>query len=201
MVDVGRVTEGNTVAISAAGGAVGSLAGQIAKLHGARVVGIAGGAAKCQGLLDIGFDEAVDYKAPDFAARLKEACPQGIDLYFDNTGGDVTLAVLPLLNRFARMPVCGFMAYYGMGLEGPGPDHMPALFRAINAKALEIRGFASMGCGPEALEAIARWMREGKLTFPQAVVEGLDAAPAAFASVFSGNSFVGKLLVKVAEAD
>jgi NADPH-dependent curcumin reductase len=201
MVDVGRVKAGDTVAISAAGGAVGSLAGQIARIHGARVVGIAGGAAKCQGLLDIGFDAAVDYKAPDFAARLKAACPDGIDLYFDNTGGDVTLAVLPLFNRFARMPVCGFMAYYGMGLEGPGPDHMPALFRTINAKALEIRGFASMGCGPEALEAIARWMREGKLVFPQAVVEGLDAAPTAFASVFSGNSFVGKLLVKVAEAD
>jgi len=200
MVDTGRVKAGDTVAISAAAGAVGSLAGQIGKVHGARVVGIAGGAAKCRALLDLGFDAAVDYKAADFADCLKQACPQGIDLYFDNTGGDVTLAVLPLFNRNARMAVCGFIAYYGMGLEGPGPDHMPALYRAINSKALEIKGFASFGAGQEPIDRIAEWMREGRVKFPEAVVEGLENAPAAFASVFAGNSFVGKLLVKVSEA-
>ncbi len=197
MIDTGRVKAGETVAISAAAGAVGSLAGQIAKVMGARVIGIAGGPGKCRALLDLGFDAAVDYKAADFAAQLKAACPQGIDLYFDNTGGAVTLAVLPLLNRGARMAVCGFIAYYGMGLEGPGPDHMPAIYRAINSKALEIKGFASFGAGPEPIEKIAGWMREGNVSFPETVVYGLEAAPEAFSAVFSDNSFVGKLLVKV----
>ncbi len=200
MIDTGRVKPGETVAISAAAGAIGSLAGQIAKVIGARVVGIAGGPGKCRALLDLGFDAAVDYKAADFAEQLKAACPAGIDLYFDNTGGAVTLGVLPLLNRGARMAVCGFIAYYGMGQEGPGPDHMPALYRAINSKALEIKGFASFGAGPEPTQKIAGWMREGKLRFPEIVVEGLAAAPEAFCAVFSDNSFVGKLLIKVAEA-
>lgn len=199
MIDTGRVGSGETVAISAAAGAVGTLAGQIAKVKGARAVGIAGGAAKCRALLDLGFDAAVDYKAADFPERLREACPDGIDLYFDNTGGAVTLAVLPLLKRGARIAVCGFIAYYGMGLEGPGPDHMPALYRAINSKALEIKGFASFGAGPEPLAEIARWMREGQLRFLETVVHGLAAAPEAFCAVFSDNSFVGKLLVKVSE--
>lgn len=194
-----RVKPGETVAVSAAAGAVGSLAGQIARIHGARAVGIAGGPEKCRALLELGFDSAADYKAPDFAAQLKAAAPNGIDCYFDNTGGDVTLEVFKHLNRGARMAMCGYIAYYGMGMEGPGPDHMPALYRTIMGTGLEIRGFAGVFAGPQALEDIARWMKEGKLTFPEAVVEGLEAAPEAFASVFSGNSFVGKLLVKVSE--
>lgn len=194
-----RVKPGETVAVSAAAGAVGSLAGQIARIHGARAVGIAGGPEKCKALLELGFDGAADYKAPDFAAQLKAAAPNGIDCYFDNTGGDVTLEVFKHLNRGARMAMCGYIAYYGMGMEGPGPDHMPALYRTIMGTGLEIRGFAGVFAGPQALEDIARWMKEGKVTFPEAVVEGLEAAPEAFASVFSGNSFVGKLLVKVSE--
>lgn len=199
MVDVCRPKPGETVAISAAAGAVGSIAGQIGKILGARVVGIAGGPAKCQALLDLGFDGAADYKAPDFAGQLKAAAPNGIDAYFDNTGGDVTLEVFKHLNRGARMAMCGYIAYYGMGHEGPGPDHLPALYRTIMATGLEIRGFAGIMAGPDALEDIARWMHEGRIASPEAVVEGLEAAPAAFASVFSGNSFVGKLLVKVSE--
>ncbi len=194
-----RIKPGETVAISAAAGAVGSIAGQIARLQGARVVGIAGGAAKCQALLDLGFDGAADYKAADFAAQLKAAAPKGIDAYFDNTGGDVTLEVFKQLNRGARMAMCGYIAYYGMGFEGPGPDHMPALYRTIMATGLEIRGFAGFMAGQQALDDIAGWIKQGKLTFPEAVVEGIEAAPEAFASVFSGNSFVGKLLVKVSE--
>jgi len=199
MIDTGRVKAGDTVAISAAAGAVGSLAGQIGKIKGARVVGIAGGPEKCAALLQLGFDAAADYKAPDFAEQLAAACPNGIDLYFDNTGGDVTLAVMPLLNRGARMAVCGFIAYYGMGMEGPGPDRLPGFFRMINSKGLEIRGFAGMMAGPDAMRELAAWYREGRLKAPEAVVAGIDAAPEAFASVFSGNSFVGKLLVKVSE--
>jgi NADPH-dependent curcumin reductase CurA len=195
-----RIKPGETVAISAAAGAVGSIAGQIAKIHGARAVGIAGGPGKCQALLDLGFDGAADYKAPDFSAQLKAAAPKGIDAYFDNTGGDVTLEVFKHLNRGSRMAMCGYIAYYGMGMEGPGPDHMPALYRTIMGTGLEIRGFAGVFAGPQALEAIAGWIAEGKITYPEAVVEGIEAAPEAFASVFSGNSFVGKLLVRIADS-
>ena len=194
-----RIKPGETVAISAAAGAVGSIAGQIARIMGARAVGIAGGPEKRQALLDLGFDGAADYKAADFSAQLKAAAPNGIDAYFDNTGGDVTLEVFKHFNRGARMAMCGYIAYYGMGMEGPGPDHMPALYRTIMATGLEIKGFAGFMAGPQAIEDIAAWARQGKLTFPEAVVEGIEAAPEAFASVFGGNSFVGKLLVKVAE--
>lgn len=193
-----RIKPGDTVAISAAAGAVGSIAGQIARIHGARVVGIAGGPDKCRALLDLGFDGAADYKAADFSAQLKAAAPGGIDCYFDNTGGDVTLEVFKHLNRGARMAMCGYIAYYGMGMEGPGPDHMPALYRTIMATGLEIRGFAGFMAGQKALDDIAGWIAQGKLAYPETVVEGIEAAPDAFASVFSGNAFVGKLLVKVA---
>ena len=199
IVDTARVKAGDTVVISAAAGAVGSTAGQIAKVLGARVVGIAGGPDKCRALLEIGFDAAVDYKAADFEVQLDAALPDGADVYFDNVGGDVTLAVMNRLKRGARMAVCGFTAYYGVGMEGPGPDKLPGFFRLINSKGLEIKGFAGLFGGQKAIEAIAGWMKEGKFAFPEAVVEGLESAPEAFSSVFSGNSFVGKLLVKVAE--
>lgn len=198
IVDTGRVKAGETVVISAAAGAVGSIAGQIARILGARVVGIAGGPEKCKALLDLGFDAAVDYKADDFEDRLRAALPNGADVYLDNVGGDVTMAVLPLLNRGARMPMCGYISYYGVGMEGPGPDRLPGFYRQIMAKGLEIKGFAGIMAGPKGLEQIAEWIREGKLTYPETVVKGIEAAPEAFSSVFSGNSFVGKLLVKVA---
>ena len=199
IIETGRVKAGETVVISAAAGAVGSIAGQIARILGATVVGIAGGPDKCKALLDLGFDGAADYKAADFADQLKAATPKGIDVYVDNVGGDVTLAVLPLLNRGARMPMCGYIAYYGVGMEGPGPDRLPFLYRMIMAKGLEIKGFAGVMASREVLKDIAGWMAKGKLKAPEAVVEGIGAAPEAFAGVFSGNSFVGKLLVKVAE--
>jgi NADPH-dependent curcumin reductase CurA len=199
IIETGRVKAGETVVISAAAGAVGSLAGQIAKVLGARAVGIAGGPDKCKALLELGFDGAADYKAPDFVDQLKAATPNGIDVYVDNVGGDVTLAVLPLLNRNARMPMCGYIAYYGVGMEGPGPDHLPFLYRMIMAKGLEIKGFAGVMTSREVLNDIAAWISQGKIKTPETVVEGLESAPQAFSSVFGGNAFVGKLLVKVAE--
>ena len=199
IIETGRVKAGETVVISAAAGAVGSIAGQIAKILGARAVGIAGGPDKCKALLELGFDGAADYKAPDFVDQLKAATPNGIDVYVDNVGGDVSLAVLPLLNRGARMPMCGYIAYYGVGMEGPGPDRLPFLYRMIMAKGLEIKGFAGIMASREVLKDIAAWYRSGQLKTPESVVRGIEAAPAAFASVFSGNNHVGKLLVKVAE--
>lgn len=198
VIGIGRVAAGETVVISAAAGAVGSLAGQIAKIRGARVVGIAGGPDKRRGLLDLGFDVAADYKAPDFAEQLAKALSEGADVFIDNVGGDVMLAVLPHLKRGARMPVCGFIAYYGMGMEGPGPDKLPGFFRTIMSKGLEVKGFGGfLVGGQQALDDIAGWIAEGRIQCPESVVEGLEAAPEAFAGVFSGNNHLGKLLVKV----
>lgn len=198
VIGIGRVAAGETVVISAAAGAVGSLAGQIAKIRGAQVVGIAGGPDKCRGLLDLGLNAAADYKAPDFAEQLAKALPEGADVFIDNVGGDVMLAVLPHLKRGARMPICGFIAYYGMGMEGPGPDKLPGFFRTIMSKGLEIKGFGGfLVGGQQALDDIAGWIAEGRIQCPESVVEGLAAAPEAFAGVFSGNNHLGKLLVKV----
>ena len=201
MVEVGRVTAGETVVISAAAGAVGTLAGQIGKILGARVVGIAGGAEKCAALKALGFDACVDYKAPDYAAQLAAAVPEGIDVYIENVGGAVTEPVLSLLKYRARMVVCGFIAYYGVGREGPGPDKLPGFMRTIMSKGLEVRGFGGIvAAGPDALKDMAGWIQAGKLRYPETIVQGLDAAPAAFAGIFSGNRNIGKLLVKIGAA-
>lgn len=198
VIGIGRVAAGETVVISAAAGAVGSIAGQIAKLLGARVVGIAGGPDKCAMVEGLGFDACVDYKAPDFAERLAAACPDKINVYIDMVGGDVTQAVLPLLAYRARMPVCGFIAYYGVGREGPGPDRLPGFMRTIMSKGLEVRGFGgAMVGGQGALDDLAMWVREGKIRHPETIVYGLENAPAAFAGIFGGNSNIGKLLVRV----
>lgn len=201
MIGVGRVQAGETVVISAAAGAVGSLAGQIGKILGARVVGIAGGSDKCASVEALGFDACVDYKADDFASQLAAACPKGIDVYIENVGGAVTRTVLPLMNYRSRMPVCGFIAYYGLGQEPPGPDYLPWFMRMVMSKGLEVKGFGgALVAGPQALEDLAQWYREGLLKHPEAVVEGLENAPAAFTGIFAGNSNVGKLLVKVADS-
>ena len=201
VIGIGKVAAGETVVISAAGGAVGTIAGQIARLLGARVVGIAGGADKCAAVRALGFDDCVDYTAADFAERLKAATPGGIDVYIDNTGGDVTWTVLPQLKRGARMPMCGFIAYYGTGMEGPGPDRLPGFYRMIMTKGLKIEGFGGqLIAGEAALADLARWLAEGRLRAPETLVNGLENAPAAFCESFrQGNSHVGKVLVKVAE--
>lgn len=202
MINVGRVAAGETVVISAAGGAVGSTAGQIGKMLGAKVIGIAGGAAKCASVEALGFDACIDYRAPDFRARLAAACGGGVDVYVENVGGAVTDAVIPLLKYRARMPVCGFIAYYGIGKEGPGPDRLPGFMRTIMSKGLEVRGFGgAMTAGPEALKQLATWVKEGRLRHPETIVDGLESAPQAFAGVFRSNDYVGKLLVRVGRMD
>lgn len=202
MINVGRVAAGETVVISAAGGAVGSTAGQIGKMLGANVIGIAGGAAKCASVEALGFDACIDYRAPDFRARLAAACGGGVDVYVENVGGAVTDAVIPLLKYRARMPVCGFIAYYGIGNEGPGPDRLPGFMRTVMSKGLEVRGFGgAMTAGPEALKQLATWVKEGRLRHPETIVDGLESAPQAFAGVFRSNDYVGKLLVRVGRMD
>lgn len=199
MIGIGRVAAGETVVVSAAGGVVGSTAGQIGKMLGARVVGIAGGPQKCQALRELGFDACVDYKAANFAQQLAAACPEGVNVYIENVGGEVTQTVLPLLKYGARMPVCGYIAYYGLGMEGPGPDRLPGFMRTIMSKGLEVRGFGgTMVGGQQALDDLAGWLKEGKIRHPETVVEGLESAAAAFCGIFRSNDYVGKLLVKVA---
>lgn len=200
VIAIGRVAAGETVVISAAAGAVGSFAGQIAKMRGARVVGIAGGPRKCAALVDLGFDACVDYKAADFAAQLADAVPDRIDVYIDNVGGDVTMKVMPHLKMKARMPVVGFISYYGDGMEAPGPDKMPGFLRLVMSRSLEVRGFAGqMTGGQKALDDLARWVAEGKIRTIEAVVDGLDKAGAAFAAKFGANDQIGKLVVRVGE--
>ena len=201
LLNIGQPKPGETVVVAAATGPVGSLVGQIAKLRGCRAVGIAGGAEKCRFLADeLGFDAAVDHRAPDFAERLKSACPKGIDVYFENVGGAVWDAVFPLLNDFARIPVCGLIANYNMTELPPGPDRTPQLFRAVLTKRLLIRGFIVWDFGAQAKEfatEVGGWLREGKIKYREDVVEGLENVPAAFMGLLKGKNF-GKLLVRVA---
>ncbi|HEX8665180.1 MAG TPA: NADP-dependent oxidoreductase [Beijerinckiaceae bacterium] len=201
LLNIGQPKAGETVAVAAATGPVGSLVGQIAKLKGCRAVGIAGGAEKCRALLDeFGFDAAVDHRAPDFPEKLKAACPNGIDVYFENVGGAVWDAVFPLFNDFARIPVCGLIANYNMTELPAGPDRTPQLFRAVLTKRLTIRGFIVWDFQAQAREfatEVGGWLREGRIKYREDVVEGLENAPQAFMGLLKGKNF-GKLLVRVA---
>jgi NADPH-dependent curcumin reductase CurA len=201
LLNIGQPKPGETVAVAAATGPVGSLVGQIAKMKGCRAVGIAGGPDKCRALTqEFGFDAAVDHRAPGFPEKLKAACPNGIDIYFENVGGAVWDAVFPLLNDFARVPVCGLIANYNMTELPPGPDRTPQLFRAVLTKRLTIRGFIVWDFAAQAREfatEVGQWLREGRIKYREDVVEGLENAPQAFMGLLKGRNF-GKLVVRVA---
>jgi NADPH-dependent curcumin reductase CurA len=197
---LGQPKPGETVVVAAATGPVGSAVGQIARIKGARAVGIAGGARKCAALKEeFGFDVAIDHRAPDFAEQLRAACPQGIDVYFENVGGAVWDAVFPLLNEFARVPVCGLVSQYN-GARSDAPDRLPTLMREVLSRSLTIRGFIQREFAahrPDFLREMATWVAEGKVRYREDVVEGLESAPEAFAGLLEGRNF-GKLLVRVA---
>ncbi|MCC6947714.1 MAG: NADP-dependent oxidoreductase [Bradyrhizobiaceae bacterium] len=201
LLQIGQPKPGETVAVAAASGAVGAVVGQLAKLKGARAVGIAGGAEKCRYLLDeLGFDAAVDHRAADFKEKLAAACPNGIDVYFENVGGAVWDAVFPLLNTFARVPVCGMIAHYNDTEPPPGPDRTPRLMRTILTKRMTVRGFLVSDFADQTaafLRDMRAWVRDGKIKYREDVVEGLAAAPEAFIGLLKGRNF-GKLLVRVA---
>jgi len=193
--DFGQPKPGETVVVSAAAGAVGSVVGQLAKIRGCRAVGIASSKDKCEYVLrDLGLDACVSHKVPDLAAVLHDACPNGIDVYFDNVGGDVLKAVLKNVNPFARIPLCGIISQYNATEMPPGPNMAPVLVNRVT-----IRGFIVSDHGdrrPQFLADCGRWMREGKLKYREDVVEGLDRAPEAFIGLLRGAN-VGKMLVKV----
>lgn len=197
---IGRPKPGETVVIGAASGAVGAVAGQIAKIKGARVVGIAGGPEKCRWCTDeLGFDACLDRRAGDLAERLRRACPDGVDIYVELTGGEVTDAVLPLLATFARVPVIGRIAAANRTAPPAGPDRLPWLFGQILVKRLHVQGLIVWDhehLAEDFRRDVAGWIREGRLKYREDVVEGLENAPAAFIGLLEGRNF-GKLLVEV----
>jgi NADPH-dependent curcumin reductase CurA len=199
LLDIGKPQPGETVVVAAASGAVGSAVGQIAKIKGARAVGIAGGKDKCEYVKsELGFDDCLDHRDPDLAAKLKEACPKGIDVYFENVGGAVFEAVFPHLNAFARVPVCGLIAQYNDTAPSV-PKWAPSLMRSVLTKRLTIRGFIVSDFAArhgDFLRDMSHWLREGKLKHREFVTEGLESAPAAFMGLLKGANF-GKQLVRV----
>jgi NADPH-dependent curcumin reductase CurA len=202
LLEIGQPKAGETVVVSAASGAAGAVVGQVAKVKGARAVGIAGGPEKCAYVKnDLGFDHCIDHRDPAFAEKLKAACPKGIDVYFENVSGAVWDAVFPLLNTFARIPVCGLIAQYS-ATEVPQMKYQtPQIFRAILTKRLTIRGFIVTdfwGRFDDFIRDVPQWIREGKVKYREDVAEGLENAPAAFMGMLKGKNF-GKQLVRIAE--
>ncbi len=199
--EIGQPKAGETVVVSAASGAVGSVVGQIAKIKGARAIGVAGGAEKCRYVVEtLGFDACVDHRTPGLPERLKAVCPAGIDVYFENVGGAVFEAVFPLLNNFARVPVCGQIATYNAVEMPAGALRVSALTRAILTKRLTLRGFIVTDFAarqPDFLRDVSAWLREGRIKYREDVVDGLDKAPRALIGLLRGENF-GKMLVRVA---
>jgi NADPH:quinone reductase len=196
LLDVGQPRPGDTVVVSGAAGAVGQVVGQIATLMGCHTVGIAGGPDKCTDCKLYGYDVAVDYKGEDLGPALKDACPDGVDIYFDNVGGDVSGAVQRRLNVGARIVICGQISQYN--LERPEPTFHPGLLIVYRAR---MEGFLVTDYAhrfDEAALRLAKWVAEGKLTWREDVTEGLENAPAAFMGMLRGENR-GKALVKVAE--
>lgn len=204
LLDIGQPQPGETVVVAAAAGAVGSVVGQIAKLKGARVVGIAGGADKCRHAVEVlGFDACVDRREGRLPERLAEACPDGIDVYFENVGGDVLEAVLPLLNVNARVPVCGFIAHYNDAAPLAGPNRLPQILATVLQKRVRLQGFIILdhyGRSGERFDAfrseMAAWVDSGRILLCEDVVDGLENAPHALAGLLQGRN-LGKLVVKV----
>jgi NADPH-dependent curcumin reductase CurA len=198
---IGKPAPGETVVVAAASGPVGSLVGQLAKIGGARAVGIAGGPEKCAYVKDeLRFDAAIDHRDSNFAAKLTAACPDGIDVYFENVGGAIWQAVLPLLNKFARVPVSGLIAQYNGVGKGDGTDRLPATMRQILSKSLTVRGFINYDFAaehyPAFLREVGAGIADGRIRYREDIVDGLEKAPAAFIGMLEGRNF-GKLIVRV----
>jgi NADPH-dependent curcumin reductase CurA len=201
LLEIGRPQPGETVVVAAATGPVGSAVGQIARIKGARAVGVAGGPEKVRLLTEeFGFDVALDHRAPDFADQLAAATPDGIDVYFENVGGHVFDAVLDRLNTYARVPVCGLVADYNATALPEGPDRLPLLMKQVLIRSLLVRGFIVQEFTHSHARDFARdmgeWVRSGQVRYREDVVDGLESAPAAFAGMLRGQNF-GKLVIRV----
>ena len=204
LLEIGRPKEGETVVVAAASGPVGSAVGQIAKIKGARAVGIAGGPDKCRALIDeFGFDVAVDHRSPTFAEDLKAAVPDGIDVYFENVGGHVAAEVFKRMNLYGRVPVCGLVAGYNATSVPEGPDRLPGFMGLVLRQSLTVRGFIqgefTRSHGRDFVRDMSGWVADGSVRYREDVVDGLENAPEAFRGLLQGRNF-GKLLVKVSDA-
>ncbi|MGO1592033.1 MAG: NADP-dependent oxidoreductase [Ancrocorticia sp.] len=200
---IGDPQPGETVAVAAATGPVGSAVGQIAKIKGCRAIGIAGGPKKVAYLDELGFDAALDHRDDDLAGRLAEAAPDGIDVYFENVGGAVFDAVVPRLNLYARVPVCGLAATYNSTEAESGPDRLPELMGLVLRKSLTLRGFIQNEFRPsmfdDFLTDMSGWVRSGQLKYREDITDGLENAPEVFAGMLAGANF-GKTIIKVGES-
>jgi NADPH-dependent curcumin reductase len=195
LTEIGRPKPGETVVVAAASGAVGSVVGQIAKIEGCRAVGIAGGPEKCRFVADeLRFDACIDHRALDFASQLEAACPNGIDVYFENVGGAVQKTVWPLLNDFARIPVCGLIAQYSATSPMPGPDMVSVLRKRLQLRGFIVSDFAAKQ--GDFLRDVGEWVRTGRIRYREDIVDGLEQAPASFLGLLQGKNF-GKMLVRV----
>ena len=195
--DIGKPKEGETVVVSAAAGAVGSIVCQIAKIKGCKVVGIAGSDEKCKWLKDdLGVDHVINYKKENILESLKNSCPDGIDIYFDNVGGETLDAALTLMNKFGRIPVCGLISMYN-DWSSTGPK----MYRNILMKTLTVTGFLVSDYAEqfgECLESLGKWIAEGKIKYKVDVVEGIENAPTAVNKLFSGENN-GKLVIQASK--
>ncbi len=203
LLDIGQPQAGETLVVAAATGAVGAVVGQIAKLKGLRVIGIAGGADKCRYATDeLGFDLCLDRHHPQLAQQLALACPDGIDIYFENVGGEIFEAVLPLLNQNARIPVCGFIAHYNQHTPSPGPNKLPLLMATLLQKRIRMQGFIILDHYATRYESfrgeMGEWIKSGKIKLREDKIQNLENAPTAFIGLLEGKNF-GKLLVKVVD--
>lgn len=199
--EIGRPQPGETIAVAAATGPVGATVGQIGKLLGCRVVGIAGGAEKCAYAVDeLGFDACVDHRGEDLPAALAAACPQGIDVYFENVGGAVFDAVLPRLNTGARIPLCGLVSQYNATALPAGPDRMNWLLGQLLRKRITLRGFIIFDdfghLYPQFAREMGEWVRSGQVKYREEIIDGLHSAPAAFVGMLRGENF-GKRVIRV----
>ncbi len=202
LLNIGRPKKGETLVVAAAAGAVGSAVGQIARIKGCRAVGVAGSQAKCDFVVtELGFDACFNHRDPDFPAKLAEACPDGVDIYYENVGGAVFEAVLPLFNFFARVPVCGLIAQYNMTELPAGPNQIPVLMRAVLTKRLNIRGFIVWDFAEQEADFTATmgaWIRDGRVKYREDIVDGLENAPRTFMGLLEGKNF-GKQIIRVAD--
>ncbi|WP_299136450.1 NADP-dependent oxidoreductase [uncultured Vibrio sp.] len=203
LLDIGQPKEGDTLVVAAATGPVGATVGQIGKLKGCRVIGVAGGQEKCQYAKEVlGFDECIDHKADDFAEQLAKACNNGIDVYFENVGGKVFDAVMPLLNTGARIPVCGLISQYNATSLPEGPDRMSSLMGTLLVKRIKMQGFIIFDDYAHRYNEFAtqmtEWLSQGKMHYREHLIEGLDEAPQAFIGLLEGQNF-GKLVIKTNE--
>lgn len=201
LLDIGQPKAGETVVVAAATGAVGSIVGQIAKLKGCKVIGIAGGDTKCKYAVEtLGFDYCLDHKNDDLAEQLAEVCSSGIDVYFENVGGKVFDAVMPLLNSCARVPVCGLISQYNATELPDGPDRLSLLMRTILTQRIKMQGFIVFDdyghCYPEFSQQMTKWLMAGEIKYKEDLVEGLENTVSAFIGLLQGENF-GKLVVRV----